>query len=112
MASLIYFNIKQLTIMIACVHIMDIIIFQKIIAGIYLLLRRLCMLCLLSRIGGRGKGSKCTCCLECIYFTTFDFLHGAYLTAVTEPHACVQRKTLLVLRSQTRHAFCIMGVLE
>ena len=28
---------------------------------------------------GRGKGSKCTCCLECIYFTTFDFLHGAYL---------------------------------
>ena len=34
MASLIYSNIKQLTIMIACVHIMDVIIFQKIIAGI------------------------------------------------------------------------------
>ena len=34
MASLIYFNIKQLTIMIACVHIMDGIISQKIIAGI------------------------------------------------------------------------------
>ena len=34
MASLIYFNIKQSTIMIACVHIMDVIIFQKIIAYI------------------------------------------------------------------------------
>ena len=108
MASLIYFNFKQLTIMIACVHIMDVIIFQKIIAGIYLLLRRLCMLCLLARIGGggRGKGSKCTCCLGCIYFTTFDFLHGA----VTEPHSCVQRKTILVLRSQTRHMHSVFGV--
>ena len=65
---------------------------------------------ILSRIGGRGKGSKCTCCLECIYFTTFDFLHGAYLTAVTEPHACVQRKTLLVLRSQTRHMHSVFWV--
>ena len=110
MASLIYFNIKQLTIMIACVHIMDVIIFQKIIAGIYLLLRRVCMLCLLSRIGGRGKGSKCTCCLDCIYFTTFDFLHGAYLTAVTEPHACVQRKTLLELHRQTRHVHSVFWV--
>ena len=68
------------------------------------------MLCLLSRIGGRGKASKCTCCLEWIYFTTFDFLHGAYLTAVTEPHACVQRKTLLVLRSQTRHMHSVFWV--
>ena len=34
MASQIYFNVKQLTIMIACVHIMDVVIFQKIIAGI------------------------------------------------------------------------------
>ena len=73
MANLIDFNIKQLTIMIACVHIMDVVIFQNIIAGIYLLLRRLCILCLLSRIGGRGKGGKYTCCLECIHFTTFGF---------------------------------------
>ena len=36
MASLIDFNIKQLTIMIACVHIMEVIMFQKIIAGIYI----------------------------------------------------------------------------
>ena len=34
MASLIYFYIKQLTIVIDCVHIMDVMIFQKIIAGI------------------------------------------------------------------------------
>ena len=33
MASLIDVNIKQLTIMIACVHIMDVTIFQNIIAG-------------------------------------------------------------------------------
>ena len=96
--------------MIACMNIMDVIIFQNIIAGIYQLLRRLGMLCLLSRIGGRGKGRKYTCCLECIYSTTFDVLHDAYLTAVTEPHACVQRKALVALRSQTRQlhsAFCV-----
>ena len=108
--SLNHFNINLLTIMIACVHIMDVIIFQKIIACIYLLSRRLCMLCLLSRLGGRGKGSKYTCSLECIYFTTFDCLHGAYHTAVTEPHECVQRKTLLVLRSQTRHMSSVFWV--
>ena len=96
--------------MIACVHIMDVIIFQKIIGGICLLLRRLCMLCLLSRIGGRGKGSKYTCCLECNYITTFDFLHGAYLAAVTEPPACVQRKALLALRSQTRQIHSVLSV--
>ena len=102
MANLIDFNIIQLAIMIACVHIMDVIIFKKIVAGIYLLLRRLCMLCLLYRIGGRGKGSKHTRCLECTYFTIVGFLQGAYITAVTEPHMRVQRKALLALRPQTR----------
>ena len=53
MANPIDFNIKQLTIMLACMHIMDVIIFQNIIAGIYLLLRRVCILCLLSQIRGR-----------------------------------------------------------
>ena len=102
MANLIDFNINQLAIMIVCVHIMDVIIFQKIVTGKYLLLRRLCMLCLLSGIGGRGTGSKHTRCLECIYFTTVGFLQGAYITAVTEPHSRVQRKALIALRSQTR----------
>ena len=114
MASLIDFNIKQLTIMIACMHIMDVIIFQNIIAGIYQLLRHLCIVCLLSRIWGRGKGSKYTCCLVCIYSTTFDVLHDAYLTAVTEPHACVQRKAFLryVHKQDIIYTFCILGVLE
>ena len=69
------------------------------VAGIYLLLRRLCMLCLFSRIRGRGKGSKCTCCLECIYFITFGFLQGAYITEVRETHPCVQRKALACIDS-------------
>ena len=94
MANLIDFNINQLAVMIACVHIMDVIIFQKMVAGIYLPLRSLCILCLLSQIGGRGKGSKHTRCLECFNFTIFSFLQGAYMTAVTETHACVQRKAL------------------
>ena len=94
MANLIDFNINQLAIMIAFVRIIDVIIFQKIVAGVYLLLRRLCMLCLFSRIGGRGKGSKHTR-LECTYFTIFGFLQGAYITAVTEPHVRVQMKALL-----------------
>ena len=102
MANLIDFNIIQLAIMVACVHIMDVIIFQKMVAGIYLLLRRLCMLCLLSRIGGRGKGSKHTRCLECSYFTIVGFLQGAHITAVTEPHVRVQMKALIALWSQTR----------
>ena len=61
MANLIDFNIIQLAIMIDCVQIMDVIIFQNMVAGIilYLLLRRVCMLFLLSRIGGRGK--QCFC---------------------------------------------------
>ena len=48
-ANLIDFNIKQFTIMIACVHILDVVIFQNIIADrpMSLLLRRLCILCLL-----------------------------------------------------------------
>ena len=102
MANLIDFNIIQLAIMVACVHIMDVIIFQKMVAGIYLLLRRLFMLCLLSRIGGRGKGSKHTRCLECTYFTIVGFLQGAYITAVTEPHVRVQMKALIALWSHTR----------
>ena len=53
MANLIDFNINQLAVMIACVHIMDVIIFQKMVAGIYLPLRSLCIVCLLSQIGGR-----------------------------------------------------------
>ena len=95
MANLIDLNINQLAVMIACVYIMDVIIFQKMVAGIYLPLRSLCIVCLLSQIGGRGKGSKHTRCLECINFTIFCFLQGAYIiTAVTETHACVQRKAL------------------
>ena len=69
MANLIDFNINQLALMIACLDIMEVILFKMIVAGIYLLLRRLCIACLLSRIGDRGKGSKHTRCLECIYFT-------------------------------------------
>ena len=65
-------------------------------------LRRLCILCLLSRIGGRGKESKNTRRLVCIYFTIFGLLQGTFITAVTEPHARVQRKALLALLSQTR----------
>ena len=101
MANLIDFNIIQFD---SLRDIMDVVIFLNIIARISLLLRRLCMLCLLSQIGGRGKGSKYTCFLECIYFTTFGFLQGrpTYFTAVTEPHECVQGKALLALRSQTR----------
>ena len=91
MANLIDVNIKQLTITIVCVHTLDVVIFPNIIPGISMLLRRLCIVCLLSRIGDRGKGTKYTCCLECITFTTFGFLQGSYITAVTEPHACVQR---------------------
>ena len=62
---------------------MDVIIFQNMVTGIYLLLRRLCILCLLSGIWGRGKGNKRTRCLECIYFTIFGFLQGACITVVT-----------------------------
>ena len=40
MANLIDFNINQLAVMIACVHIMDVIIFQKMVAGIYLPLKK------------------------------------------------------------------------
>ena len=87
MANLIDFNIKHLAVMVACVHIMDVIIFQKMVAGIHLPLRSLCILCLLFQIGGRGKGSKHTRCLESINFTIFSFLQGAYITAVTETHA-------------------------
>ena len=50
-------------------------------------------------------GSKVTCCLECIVLHDFCFLctvHRAYITAVQEPHACVQMKAVLALRSQTR----------
>ena len=108
MAILIHFNFKQLTILIACVHIMDVIIFPNILAGISLLLRRFCIVCLLSRIG--GKGNKYTWCLECIYFTTFGCLQGAYITAVIEPHSCVQRKALLALRSQTRQVHSVFWV--
>ncbi len=43
MANLIDFNIIQLAIMIACVQIMDVIIFQNMVASIYLLLRRICV---------------------------------------------------------------------
>ena len=50
MANLIDFNIKQFTIMIASVQIMDVIIFQNMVAYVTLLLRRLCIVCLLSRI--------------------------------------------------------------
>ena len=112
MANLIDFNIIQLAIMIACVQIMDVIIFQNMVAGIilYLLLRRVCMLFLLSRIGGRGKGSKHTRCLECNYFTIAGFLQGAYITAVTEPHVHVQRKALIALRSQTRQIHSVFWV--
>ena len=110
MAYLIDFNIKQVTIMIACVHIMDVIIFQKIIAGISLLLKRLCILCLLSRIGGRGQGSKYTRCLECIYCTAFSFLDSVYISAFTEPHERVQRKALLALHSQTIHIHSVFWV--
>ena len=92
MANLIDFNINQLAVMVACVHIMDVIIFKKMVAGIHLPLRSLCILCLLFQIGGRGKGSKHTRCLESINFTIFSFWQGAYITAVTETHACVQRK--------------------
>ena len=84
MANLIDFNINQLAVMIACVHIMDVIIFQKMVAGMSL--RSVCIVCLLS------QESKHTRCLECINFTIFSFLQGAYITAVTETHACVQRK--------------------
>ena len=84
--------------------------FQKMVAGIYLLLRRLCILSLLSRIGSRGKGSKYTRCLECIYFTIFGCLPGPYTTAVTEPHARVQRKALIVLRAQTRQKHSVFWV--
>ena len=110
MANLIDFNIIQLAIVIACVQIMDVIIFQKMVAGIYLLLRRVCMLCLLSRIGGRGKGSKHTRCLDCTYFTIVGFLQGAYITAVTEPHVRVQRKALIALRSQTGQIHSVFRV--
>ena len=58
MANLIDFNINQLAVMVACVHIMDVIIFQKMVAGIHLPLRSLCILCLLFQIGGRGKGTS------------------------------------------------------
>ena len=95
MANLIDFNINQLAIMIACVRIMDVLIFQKSVACVYLLLRRLCMLCLFSRIGvGRGKGSKHSR-LECTYFTIFGSLQGTYITAVAEPNVRVQMKALL-----------------
>ena len=110
MANLIDINVNQLAAMIACVHIMDVIIFQKMVACIYLLSIRLCILCLLSRIGGRGKGSKHTRCLECIYFTIFGFSHGAYITAVTEAHVRVHGKALLALRSQTRHIHPVLWV--
>ena len=89
---------------------MDVILFQKMVAGVYLLLRRLCILCLLSRIGGRGKGSKHNRCLECTYFIIFGCLQGAYTTPVTEPHALVQRKALLALRSQTRQIHSVFWV--
>ena len=58
MANLIDFNIKQLAAMIVCVHIMDFIIFQNMVTGIYLLIRHVCIVCLLSGIGGNGKVSK------------------------------------------------------
>ena len=53
---MIYFNIKQLTIMIACVHIMDVIIFQKIIAGIYL--RYISFLYVMPTFSDRGVGVR------------------------------------------------------
>ena len=62
MANLIDFNIKQLAVMIVCVHIMDVIIFQNMVTGTYLLIIHLCILCLVSGIGGRGKVSKRTRC--------------------------------------------------
>ena len=68
------------------------------------------MLCLFSRIGGRGKGSKHTRCLECTYFTMFGFLQGAYITAVTEPHLRVQMKALLALGSHTRQIHYVLWV--
>ena len=37
----------------------------------------------------------------------FLFLQGAYITAVIEPPARVQRKALLEFRS---HTFCILGI--
>ena len=43
MANLINFNINQLDKMIVCVHIMDVIIFQKMVTGIYLLLKGHCI---------------------------------------------------------------------
>ena len=85
MANLIDFNINQLAVMIACVHIMDVIIFQKMVASIHLPLRSLCILCLLFQIWGRGKGSKHTR-LESINFTIFSFLQGAL-------HYCSHRNT-------------------
>ena len=112
MANLIDFNINQLAIMIACVHIMDVIIFQKMVAGIYLPLRSLCIVLLLSQIGGRGKGSKRTRCLECYVLTSqFSvFLQGAYITAVTETDGCVQRKASFVRFTNKRDTFCIQGI--
>ena len=82
-ANLIDFNINKLAAMIVCVHIMVVIIFQNMVTGIYLLIRHMCILCLLSGIGGRGKVSKRTRCFEGVYFTTLGFLQGAYITAVT-----------------------------
>ena len=35
-ANLVNFNINQLAIMIVCVHIMDVIIFQNMVTGIYI----------------------------------------------------------------------------
>ena len=112
MANLIDFNIKQLTIMIACVHIMDVIIFQKMVAGIYMPLISLCILCLLSQIGGRGNGSKHTRCLECIKFTIFSFCK-VHIFLQSQKHTRVSKGRHSCVRfTNKRDTFCIQGIFE
>ncbi len=113
MANLIDININQSAILIACVHIMDVIIFQKMVAGIYLLLRRLCIVCLLSRIGGRGKGSKRTRCLECIYFTIFGiFARCIQYSSHRTKRACPKEGASCVTFSHKTDTFCILVIFE
>ena len=111
MANLIDFNINQLAIMIVCVHITDVIIFQKMVAGIHLPLRSLCILLLLSQIGGRCKGSKHTRCLECINFTMFRVFCKVHTLLQSQKHTGVSKGRHSFVRfTNKRDTFCIQGI--
>ena len=113
MANLIDFNINQLAVIIACVHIMDVNIFQKMVAGIHLPLRSLCILCLHFQIGGRDKGSKHTRCLESINFTIFSFLCKVHTLLQSQKHTRASKGRHSFVRfTNKRDTFCIQVIFE